>query len=342
MDLQRRLRHRWAVFLAGGDGMRLRSLTFRIAGDLRPKQFCRIFGERSLLNETRTRVRPLFDNDRETIVVSRSHEEYYRQDLSHADGSRVIAQPLNRGTAIAMTMALLEISRADGDGIVAFFPCDHFYSDSHAFRLALETGLDSAERFPESVVLMGAESRYPEVEYGWIEPEPRVLPDLDAAVHRVRRFWEKPSLNRARTLLHRGCLWNEFVCIGRVSAFLDLLRTRIPGILRSLERGFATGDLKIAYRAVPVVDFSREILTPQSHRFLVVRDRDSGWTDLGTPERVVETLTQNRVRPAWLAEVVECASSASLVAGLEGTAARLGPGALHVAVAHAEARNSDL
>src|SRR5712692_2640872 len=103
-------RHRWAVFLAGGDGTRLRSLTLRIAGDLRPKQFCRICGEQSLLNETRARVRPLFDNDRETIVVTRSHEQYYREDLGYTDGSRVIAQPLNRGTAIGMTMALLETS----------------------------------------------------------------------------------------------------------------------------------------------------------------------------------------------------------------------------------------
>src|ERR1700726_1626121 len=117
-------RHRWAVFLAGGDGTRLRSLTLRIAGDLRPKQFCRVFGEQSLLSETRARVKPLFDNDREIIMVSRCHEPFYREELVHTGGSRVIAQPLNRGTAIAMAMALLETSRADREGggvCVVFF-----------------------------------------------------------------------------------------------------------------------------------------------------------------------------------------------------------------------------
>jgi hypothetical protein len=34
--------HLWAVLLAGGDGIRLRDLTRRIAGDSRPKQFCPI------------------------------------------------------------------------------------------------------------------------------------------------------------------------------------------------------------------------------------------------------------------------------------------------------------
>jgi len=51
-------RHLWAVLLAGGDGIRLRDLTLRIAGDSRPKQFCRIVGGESLLSRTQTRLEP--------------------------------------------------------------------------------------------------------------------------------------------------------------------------------------------------------------------------------------------------------------------------------------------
>src|SRR5579863_6939952 len=58
VDVQRRQKpdssasHLWAVLLAGGDGVRLQELTRRIAGDSRPKQFCRIVGEQSLFRET--------------------------------------------------------------------------------------------------------------------------------------------------------------------------------------------------------------------------------------------------------------------------------------------------
>jgi hypothetical protein len=49
-------RHHWAVILAGGDGVRLRSMTRGIAGDDRPKQFCPLVGEDALLTETRKRA----------------------------------------------------------------------------------------------------------------------------------------------------------------------------------------------------------------------------------------------------------------------------------------------
>ena len=53
-------RHCWAVVLAGGDGTRLQNLILTIAGDARPKQFCPLLGEESLLAQTRARLESLF------------------------------------------------------------------------------------------------------------------------------------------------------------------------------------------------------------------------------------------------------------------------------------------
>src|ERR1700678_3276679 len=86
---------RWAVLLAGGDGTRLQSLTLKIAGDSRPKQFCSIFGEESLLAQTRARLESLFPVHKQMFVVTRAHETYYREELRDVDNSRIIPQPLN-------------------------------------------------------------------------------------------------------------------------------------------------------------------------------------------------------------------------------------------------------
>ena len=56
------------------------------------------------------------------------------------------------------------------------------------------------------------------------------------SVFRVNRFWEKPTLEIARKLLDRGCLWNTFVMIGRGRTFLDALRQSVPEVFRAFER----------------------------------------------------------------------------------------------------------
>src|SRR5580698_2524099 len=112
----------WGVLLAGGDGTRLQSLTRQIAGDSRPKQFCRIFGGKSLLGETLERIDPLFRADQTMFVVTKAHEAFYREDLRLTDDSRVLAQAQNRGTAVAIAAALLRIVHRDADAVVAFFP----------------------------------------------------------------------------------------------------------------------------------------------------------------------------------------------------------------------------
>jgi mannose-1-phosphate guanylyltransferase len=41
--------HEWVVILAGGEGTRLRKISYLVSGDHRPKQFCTFFGRKSLL-----------------------------------------------------------------------------------------------------------------------------------------------------------------------------------------------------------------------------------------------------------------------------------------------------
>ena len=277
----------------------MQSLTLKIAGDSRPKQFCSIFGRESLLAQTRARLGSLFHVDRELFVVTRAHETFYRGELRNVASSCIIQQPLNRGTGVAAAVALLHILQRDADAVVVFVPCDHYYSGAEAFRRAIRSVITAAEMHSDSVVLLGAAAEYAEVEYGWIEPGPAVSHG-PISLLRVHRFWEKPSLPEARALLRRGCLWNTFVNAGRASTFLDLLCSQVPDVVLSLNKALAEDKLEVAYQAIPAVDFSRQVLVPQPHRLLAVRDRASGWADLGSPARVMDILARNNIQPPWL------------------------------------------
>src|SRR5579875_2618207 len=294
----RMARHLWAVLLAGGDGIRLRDLTVRIAGDNRPKQFCPIIGSESLLSQTRARLNPLFSGDRQVFVVSCAHERYYSNELADAKDSLVIAQPMNRGTAIAIIVALVRIMQDDPDAVVGLFPCDHYYSDDESFRSSVTSAALGADRFPQSLVIVGAEAEYAETEYGWIEPGPTVLQTQAAPLCRVNRFWEKPALPEARALLQSGCLWNTFVTVGSAVTFLELLCSEIPEVVLSLTRALAENELASTYARLPKVDYSGDILANQANRLLVLRDSGSGWADLGSPDRVLGLFAKNINQPA--------------------------------------------
>src|SRR5579864_1240749 len=305
VDVQRRQKpessasHLWAVLLAGGDGVRLRDLTRRISGDSRPKQFCRIIGEQSLFRETRARLDPLFIRDRQVFVFSRAHERYYGDDLIGAGDSCVIEQPLNRGTGIAIVLALLRILQLDHDALAAFFPCDHFYADHDSFRLTIRSAVDCAEHNPESIILVGADAEYPETDYGWIEPGVVVSNALVGPLSRVSRFWEKPSLQHAHALLRRGCLWNTFVTVGRATTLFEMLCSQVPEAVLAISRAMANDRFDTAYAELDTVDFSRDVLANLPQRLLVLRDRTSGWADLGSPARVHDTLSRNGIQPEW-------------------------------------------
>jgi mannose-1-phosphate guanylyltransferase len=295
-------RHLWAVLLAGGDGARLRDLTVRIAGDDRPKQFCPIVGAESLLRQTRARLDPLFSADRQVFVVSCAHERYYSRELADAKDSLVIAQPMNRGTAVGIIVALLQVMLADPNAIVGFFPCDHHYYDDESFRSVVRSATASAEQFPQSLVIIGAEAEYPETEYGWIEPGLAVSQTEVRPLYRVNRFWEKPALPAAQALLQRGCLWNTFVTIGSAATFLELICSEVPDVVLSITRALADKDLATTYARLPSVDFSRDILAHQAKRLLVLRDAGSGWADLGSPNRVLGLLAKNVIQSAWFSQ----------------------------------------
>jgi mannose-1-phosphate guanylyltransferase len=277
----------WAVLLAGGEGIRLRTLTAKISGDSRPKQFCCLLGDKSLLLQTHERVAQVFREDHTMFVVTQAHERWYSQDLKYAPTPNRIAQPLDRGTGVAMATALLQILARDANAIVSFFPCDHCYSDDAAFTETVKFGLAVAEEHPDFIALIGAEATSPDIEYGWIEPGPSIPNVPNRRLMRVARYWEKPTALRASELLQQGCLWNTFVSFGLADTFLELLCSQVPNVVFSLSRN------PTAYETVRSVDFSRDVMAKEPHRLLVIQDDTSGWADLGTPSRLIEILRSN-------------------------------------------------
>ncbi len=287
----------WAVILAGGDGVRLRSMTRSIAGDDRPKQFCALVGPDTLVTDTRRRTALTVPAHRTLVVVNRAHERFYTPLLADLLLPALVAQPENRGTAPAILYALLVLAaRQAPTDTVAFFPSDHFVSDDAVFMGQVEHAFEGTARRPELVTLLGIAPDHPEPGYGWIEPGEPVAGVGPSGLRRVRRFWEKPTPADAERFRAQGWLWNSFVMVGRVSTILALVRLTAPDLFRSFaDVAPALGTigeqpaLERLYCGLPSVDFSRQVLTARPDALAVLPVRGVHWDDLGDPERVMAT-----------------------------------------------------
>jgi len=301
--------HRWGVILAGGDGTRLLSLTRILSGDERPKQFCRLFGGKTLLAHTRERIAPNITRDHTLYALAKTHQPLYASELSKIPPIQMIEQPRNRGTLPAIIYSLIRLNTLDERAVVAFVPSDHYYENEEGFRYGLDLAFQKAETNRDAIILLGVKARSPEVEYGWIEPTNVVA--MQRTSHRlfdVRRFWEKPSIEDALALWDRGCFWNTFTMVGSVSAFLQVIERTAPGLCLTFNRILDGAksptreleEIQGIYESLPSSDFSREILSKNSDRLSVLSLGDVGWSDLGDPARVLTALASKGLESTCL------------------------------------------
>jgi mannose-1-phosphate guanylyltransferase len=290
----------WALVLAAGDGRRLQGLTTR-NGLAIPKQFCSLELGPSLLREAIARAAAIAAPDRICAIVAAQHRRWWSAQLGDLDAANVIVQPQNKGTAIGMLLPLLTLLDRDPKARVIVLPSDHHVRDEARLARALRHAAAPPEGDRAEIVLLGLEPTIADSQLGYIVPRRAGV----RTHHAVERFVEKPDAARAQRLLEQGALWNTFIMAADAQALLKLFERRCPeavAAMRAAIRGARTGGdagraLAELYETLPDLDFSRSILQGQEQHLRVLPIPDCGWSDLGTPERVVEALSALPARP---------------------------------------------
>jgi len=210
---------------------------------------------------------------------------------------RIRAQPFNQGTAPAIILSLMRLRILDRNAVVGFFPSDHHFENDEAFVADVNSAFVYAESRRRSIVLLGVAPDGPEVQYGWIEPGAHIDSRSSQRVFCVNRFWEKPSLAQASSLMDQGCLWNSFVMVGHLDAFIRLISDACPHLIRCFD---AVGDTYLTsneeasvlyvYSSIASTNFSEAVLSPHARVLSVLSGRNLGWSDLGEPARVLALL----------------------------------------------------
>jgi mannose-1-phosphate guanylyltransferase len=285
----------WAVVLAGGDGRRLQALTTAAGGMTVPKQYCSLQGGASLLQAALRRARAVVPTARLCAIVSAQHRMWRFAQLRSLLDANVIEQPHNRGTAHGVLLPLLHILERDPAATILWLPADHHVADEAVFAAGLHSLVACAVRHPKEIYLLGAPPDAPDTELGYVIPQRHPTPEPSP----LAEFVEKPSVSHARTLIERGALWNTFIMAASGRALLGLFDDHYaPAVSRmrqAIARRMTPHDAPAFaswYETLCTRDFSRDVLQGQEPRVTVVRLGCCGWSDLGTPGGVADTLAR--------------------------------------------------
>jgi mannose-1-phosphate guanylyltransferase len=295
----------WLVVLAGGRGERF----WPLSRTARPKQFLRLLGPRTLLEETADRVAPLIGRDRTVVVTGRAYAGLVEEQLP---GSLVLAEPVGRNTAASIAWAAHEIRRRDPDAVMAVLPSDHAVADVEGFRTALKTALHAAGETGR-MTLLGVRPTRPETGYGYIEAAS--VPDPPTVVD-VRAFVEKPNAARAAAMVAAGgYYWNAGMFILPVPVVWAALERHLPATCAALV-GDAAGW---ASRFASLDPVSFDVGVMEKSRDLQVLPMDVGWDDVGSFEAVARILADRAPeRVVWerVSDVVVIGDDGPWIAGI--------------------------
>ena len=209
----------YAVILAGGRGERF----WPLSTPKRPKPFLRLFGEKSLLQATGDRLLGVFPKEAIFVVVPPHLQGLVQEHLPWLPPSNILLEPEPRDTAFAVSFALGRIP----EGVIAFFPADHYVGDEAAFQQDVRLALEAAWEL-EGILTLGVAPTYPATGYGYLERGEEVR----ERVFKVTRFLEKPDRQRAESLYASGRFyWNAGIFLASKRVWLSEFARHAPEVL---------------------------------------------------------------------------------------------------------------
>src|SRR5271156_6466745 len=153
----------YGLILAGGRGTRFWPRSHRSHA----KPVLRFGGDRSLIQQTVDRLRPVRPPDR-IWILSNDHlrAEIVRQ-LPEVPKSQILAEPAQRNTAPAIGLAAHILKSIAANAVMGVFPADHMISKPARYLRFVRGAFKAAAE--GKIVVLGIQPRWPETGYGYIE-----------------------------------------------------------------------------------------------------------------------------------------------------------------------------
>lgn len=273
------------VIMAGGTGSRL----WPMSRELYPKQFLKLHGEMSMLQETVSRLNGLQISE-PLVICNEEHRFLAAEQLRQINhlSSNIILEPVGRNTAPAIALAALSATAHGDDPLLLVLAADHIIRDDAAFHKAVMHAMPYAQA--GNLVTFGIVPDGPETGYGYIQ-RGNTLDALDDSAFEVHQFFEKPDLATAIKYVDSGkYYWNSGMFLFRANAYLNELGKHRPDILSACKTAYSMSETDVgldfirinkeSFLACP--DESVDYAVMEKTAEAIVVPLDAGWSDVGS------------------------------------------------------------
>lgn len=292
--------------MAGGGGSRL----WPLSTEERPKQFCALTGQQTLLQVAYERARDLVSPGRIFVGTGPAHSPLVQAQLPGLSPDHLVIEPERRDTAPAIGLAAVKIWQhmdGDPDAVLVVLAADHLMDDPQGFRSAVLQALPAALA-GEHLVSVGATPTWPNTNYGYMRCDAPAA--FGPGTFKGGAYVEKPDLDTAQALVDDGAyLWNTNIFVWKISTLLAAFRRYQPadhqvlmGISLDLPR-LSQAQLRERYRQLERISVDHAIMErvapadPISHIFV---EGHFGWRDVGSMQTLEQEFSPdssgNRIR----------------------------------------------
>jgi mannose-1-phosphate guanylyltransferase len=266
------------IILCGGSGTRL----WPISRTLMPKQFVKLFNDKSLFQLTADRNTKLC----EKLYIVSNTEQYFLAIDQLEKESKFLLEPIGRNTAPAIALACMDI---DPEEIVLVTPSDHLIKNETAYQEAVKKANKLAAE--DKLVTFGITPDYPETGFGYIE----------ADGEDVKSFKEKPDIQTAKEYIQKGnYYWNSGMFCFRAGVLLEELKKYSPDIYDACQKAYENNQ-KIADNQLRITHELMRDIPSDSIDYAVMEKSDCvkvvpsniDWSDLGSFDALYEELPKD-------------------------------------------------
>lgn len=219
-----------AVIMAGGAGTRFWPLSTK----KRPKQFLKLFGDRSLLQMSFDRLHNLVAPSQIMVLTNLDFVSLVREQLPELPEGNIIGEPYRRDTAAAVCLAALLAQKRFGNPVIATLTADHLIRPTGLFQTTLISAAERAATEP-ALYTFGVKPGFPSTAYGYLESGETVHQDGDVVHYRLKRFKEKPDHDTAARYVESGnYFWNSGMFVWQTATILKELEEHLPEHVKRL------------------------------------------------------------------------------------------------------------